>query len=245
MRRLLVLLLLAALPAWAAITALGVSEDSRNGGVNCLISLTALGLVAGDVVVVTGGFPQRAGEGEHLGPLAAFGYTKIASDTIDGVSHGVWYRVVVSNVDSVRCGGTANLEDVISYVAIGLRGVDTSHVVDTLATMATGSSTNPDPPAITTVTDGAWVIACGASIVAESDPGTITNYTNDIYTAASDTRPHSSALCTRQIAAAGSENPGAWNSWATGVWRVYTVAIRPAAGAAPPASTGNMFLVFP
>ena len=227
----------------AAITCIGTAKQGRNSGFNPGPGLGALvpSMAQGDVIVVSGGHPYR--EGANLGPITA-GYVEIASSNASGAAQGVWYKIVGETPDdTIICYGTGNADDAGVYVAHVLRGVDTSHVADTIATTATGSSTNPDPAAIVTVTDSVWVVVCGGSIVGDNSPGTITNYTNNVYIGASDVNSYSAAACTRQIASAGSEDPGAWNSWDAGVWRVYTVAIRPATGGAP-ATGGGEFLPF-
>lgn len=240
MRRLLTLLLLLAVPLWAAIAATGTAGAAVGNGGNATIDTLGMGLVEGTVVIITGGHPYRSGA--SLGPLS--GFTEIASSDVSGFSLGVWYQIVGATLPaSFECYGTGNALDACAYVAIGLTGVDTTHIADTLATAANGSSTNPDPASIVTVTDSAWVIACGGSEVNDGTPGVISGYSNDVSDNANDTYDATVALATKLIVSATTEDPGAWSTWATGDWRTYTVAVRPEV-TAPPTYNGDFFLMF-
>ena len=240
MRRLLILLLLLAVPAWAAIAATGTASNAVGNGNNTTIDTLGMGLVQGAVVIIAGGHPYRAAA--DLGPLT--GFTEIVSSNVSGFSLGVWYRIVTATpLTSFECYGTGNALDACAYVAIGLTGVDVDHIADTLATAANGSSTNPDPASIETVTDGAWVLACGGSEVNDATPGTISGYTNDVSANANDTYDATVALATKLIVSATTEDPGAWSTWGSGDWRTYTVAIRPEV-TAPPTYDGDFFLMF-
>jgi hypothetical protein len=105
--------------------------------------------------------------------------------------------------------------DVIAGVIQVWRGADPTTQIDSVFTSTTGASGLPNPAAIVTASANALVIAFGflddddakASAVAP------TNYTNGV---AGDTGAASSTvgatvfMASRIIAAAGSENPGAW-----------------------------------
>ena len=240
--RLLLVLYLAGIPAWAAITLTsspGYLGDVRSNGYDSKIALADLDLSQGDVVIAHGGNNYRSGS--DFGPITA-GYTEIYVDSTDGPAFGVWYKVMGAVPDdSFKAYGTGADQDVTAYLVYGLSGVDTSHVVDTLATASNGSSTNPDPAAIVTVTDSAWVIPCGVSAVVDYGTGTISGYSNNYSQSGDDVNDLSVAFTTKQVNTAGSEDPGAWSDWNDGVWRVATVAIRPATSAAATIAPGFFF----
>lgn len=206
-----------------SIVGVGQGGNNINGGDVTLTFNVAP--IAGDVVYVFGGHGAAT---NTIGPSTA-GYTALVSDTSTTCKFGVWRKVMGSSPDTtVVCQGGGNAADAVAYCSLVLRGVDTSTPEDATTTTATGSSTNPDPPSITTVKSGAWVLALSSSVVNDTTPGTITNYVNTVSSTATDTNPFTTAGATRSIAAPGAENPAAWSTWSTGVWFAASVAVRPA-----------------
>jgi hypothetical protein len=182
----------------------------------------------GDVVVVFGGHPHRVGA--PLGPSTS-GYEE-AFDPFDTQSpnFGAWYKVMGASPDAnVVLQGTANVEDMVGYCGWVLRGADVSQILDTLAvTVGPTTSTNPNPPTITTVTGRAWVLAMAISTATDGSPGTPTNYDNVTFTSgAIDTVNVSVAGATIVKDTAGAEDPPAFPSWSSGTWYAATLAIRP------------------
>lgn len=181
----------------------------------------------GDVVVVWGGGFNRTAAG-YPGPSTA-GYTQIFHTTAALPFMDVSYKRMGATPDSsVTCKGTGNTSDGTSYGCIVLRGVDPTTLLD-VAVVDAGptASTNPDPPAITTVTNKAMVLALALSTSNDAAHTAPTGYSNNIGAGANDTNDSSVGGATKIVTTAGSENPGAFTAWTTGTWRGVTIAIRP------------------
>lgn len=120
-------------------------------------------------------------------------------------------------------------------------GVDTTTPMDATPVTAVsyGDSGIPDPPAITTVTNDAWVVTCVGSTDAEITAwGAPTNYT----LIASDPAAFEIACAYREITTAGAEDPGTWNNTASGTVadQIYiTFALRPATASGPTTSLSD------
>ena len=191
-----------------------------------------------DVVVVFGG----SGSFRSPNPAApGSGYTQIALNTTS-VFFGAWYkRMDVSPDSSVLCHGSANVNDATAYGCYVLRGVDTTTFADAAATTAgVTTSTNPDCPSITTVTNNAWVLALAGSRVTDGAITAPSGYSNHYTTVASDGASITVAGVTLEKTTAGAENPPAWSNWASGNWYAITVAVRPAVTTV---TTGAAFLL--
>lgn len=137
-------------------------------------------------------------------------------------------------------GGSANDGAVI--VGVALRGVDTTTPEDATSTTNSGASTNPDPASITTVTDGAWVLAFAGMRLVDASVTVPSGYTNHATTTANDTNPQTAAVATILKSTAGAENPPNWTNWSTGDWCAVTVAVRPAAAGG---SQSSLLCCFP
>lgn len=192
----------------------------------------------GDVVYVWGGHFTRAGS--PLGPNAGTGYTNLITDTSTNMSFSLDRKVLGAVPDtSVLCKGTGNAADACVYGAFVLRGVDNTTPEDATPTTAKATTTNPDAPSITTVTDNAWVLALAASIVNDSSitppasPYTLTSTNNQ-----NDTNAATIACAVKTVAAHGAENPPSWTGWSSGAWFAVSVAVRPASTAVT-ASSGS------
>lgn len=207
-----------------AITIVGtpqVGQVSNGGNVTLTFSTTPS---ENDHVVVYGG---QGGGGMPAAP--GTGYTQIAVSS--GAGFGVWIKKMSSSPDaSVLCRGDASATSGISYGCYVFRGVDTTTAQDATATTAGNTiSTNPNCASITTATNNALVLALAGSGVYDASPGTVSGYSNQYNTQASDTYSMTVAGATFEKATAGAENPDAWSSWASGFWYAVTVALRPAA----------------
>lgn len=178
-----------------------------------------------DVVVVFGGYETASAA---IGPSTA-GYTNVVAQLTGTHGLSLDYKVMGASPDTtVVCQGGGAAADAVVYVAYVLRGVDTGTVQDAAPTPTSASSGAPDPLTITTVTDGAWVLAFAVSKVNDATPGTISGYSNHVSGNATDTNPYTAAGATKLVATAGAEDPGAWSSWASAGWRARTWAVRPA-----------------
>lgn len=181
----------------------------------------------GDTVYLVGG----RGDGTAAGPITT-GYTELERGVPPGTARdfGVWRKRMGATPDtSVTAEGGGSSTSAAAYVSIVLRGVDEASPEDATTTEATDTTGNVDPPAITTQTDGAWVIACGGhpnSSVADVAPS---GYTNLISVAEVDTNRASTALATKEVVSAGVEDPGVFDWRDDGPWVAWSVAVRPAA----------------
>lgn len=204
----------------------GQEADDING-VNVTITFTSTPQ-EGDLVLVFGGHPHQAAT--NLGPSTA-GYTAIATHTAAAPNFGAWYKVMGSSPDtSVVCYGSGNALDGTAYACYVIRGADPDSPFDATATTAgPTTSTNPDPPSITTVTNNALVIAMSGSQVTDATPGTIASYHATISGTANDSNDITVGGAMRIKASFGTEDPGAWSTWSSGANYSITVAIRPRA----------------
>jgi len=194
---------------------------------------------AGDMVILWGGHPHRAGS--VLGPSTA-GYIPITTNTAAAPNFGVWYKIMGGSPDSTVVGrGTANTADATAYAAYVIRGFDQSQPFDVASTTAgPTTSTNPNPPAITTNTMNVLVMALSGSQVLDTTPGTIDLYGNTVSASGDDTNDISVAGATRVIVGQRAEDPVAWSSWSSGAWFSVTLAIKPAFSTAFRGHLGEM-----
>ena len=207
-----------------AITRVGETEGSAIDDADITLDLTAISLLENDVVVI-------AASGGTVAPaMTTAGYTQT------GVNAGLlaWKRMSASPDSSALIDITGTGGAVASAaVAIAFRGVDTTTAMDATITSATGSSTNPDSPSITTVTDGAAVISAMASLVSDASVTAPSGYGDQVDINSSDTLSATAGMAWLTKASAGAENPASWTNVSTGAWVAFTVALRPVA--APPA----------
>lgn len=192
-----------------------------------------------DVVVVFGGSSRFATPNPGA---PGSGYTQIALYATVSLFFGAWYKRMGASPDSsVVCHGSGTVTEAAAYGCYVLRGVDTTTFLDAAATTAgLTTSTNPDCPSITTVTNNAWVIAVAGSKVYDTTPGTVSGYSNQYNTAGNDNNDITVAGATLEKTTAGAENPAAWSSWASGNWYAITIAVRPAVTST---TTGAAFLL--
>jgi hypothetical protein len=160
--------------------------------------------------------------------IATPGYTQIATRTSGSQVVQVFRKILYEPFDtSVVINGSGSQQDAMAAAAYILRGVDPGSPEDATPTSAIGSSTNPNNPAITTVTSGAWVLAFASSQVADLSVTAPTNYNDQTGDSASDNNSSSTYVAWRERAIPGSEDPAAWTNWSTGAWAAITVAVRP------------------
>lgn len=179
----------------------------------------------GDTVVVFGGSRNRGGFAP--GPVTA-GYTSAYNDTSVDPAFDVSYKKMGLTPDtSVVCNGNtgSNLDGVV-YACYVLRNVS-SDVLDAVATAASGSSTNPNSPSITTVTDKCMVLSLAISAVNDSTITAPSGYSNQVNINVSDTNSYTTGGATFIKTDAGVEDPPAWSNWASGNWRAVSIALRP------------------
>lgn len=167
--------------------------------------------------------------------ISTTGYIEIASFTASSsgrASIGAFYKRMGASPDStVTCTGDGHSFTATAGIAYILRGVDVTTALDVAATTAGETLGVPTAPAITTVTNGAWVVIGAGNGGLDTSPGTVSGYSNHYNAAANDTVDASFATATKEIASFGTETPGAWGSWSTGYYYAITIAFRPSVGA--------------
>lgn len=199
-----------------------------NNGADDTISLAAGPPVTGDVVIVAGGHGAStaalaAPAGDNSGA-----YTEIYSRTSGAPICGCWYQIMGSTPDSeVVCDGGGNADDAVGYVVYILRGVDTDNVLDAAAETFFNAGINPDPPSITTVTDGALVLALANGDVNETGFDYPVGYTNQVARNGNDLQDFTVALGSKTVLNAGAENPSSYLLFSSSNALGATVAIRP------------------
>lgn len=209
-----------------AITQVGnIVAGAAKNGADITLTFTTVP-AAGDVVYIVGGYFNRNAAGSY-GP--ASGYTQLSIDLSANPGFGSWRKVLTGADTTVVGQGGGNAADTSAYACVVLRGVDNTTPEDVTVQTATGSSTNPDAPAITPTNNDCAIIIGAGSNVSDATPGTVTNYTLGNANQ-SDTNAYTVAIGLRILSGGGgaSEDPPAWNAWTTSTWRTVTIAARPA-----------------
>lgn len=213
------------------------SNASASANSNLTVTLPG-GTAQNDVVYAAYGVNDQSNTDRNCATVTA-GYTELAdlfsNDTNDS-NLGVYRKVQGSTPDSTVVFSGVGLATWGIWGAVEvLTGVDTTTPEDATTTTATGiNGAVPDPPSITTVTAGAWVIAIGACTHQSPTSGCTapTNYTN-LEDDWSNSGWGRIMMATRNITAAGAEDPGVFTlgggvaSGANDSWCAASVAVRP------------------
>jgi len=233
-----------------AIQFVGANTDTVNNNGFLDIDLTSLtggigsSALEGDIVVFAG---TRAFFNEAF---TVTGYTQL-SDGSQSSSHeirmGVLYKIMGSTPDT----SVVNISPESNQAGIALvfRGVDVDTPIDaTTTTDEGGRVSSSTQPAITTVTDGAFVLAFlgfgnNSSSTISSPPTGYSGLTSEKSTVGS--RHAIGAGCYKEVSTAGTESPSQYQSFSgynnDSNWLASTVALRP--GPVSPVNTSN-FLAF-
>jgi hypothetical protein len=148
--------------------------------------------------------------------------------TVPDMTIGVFWKIASSEPSTLTFEAAAS--SVLRAVCYKFTGFDSGTPFDqTTTTDATQNNTDtPDPPAITTQTDGAIVVVANMSTNADTSAKTQpSGYTLDAdHTGSSNTI----ACASKTVATAASEDPGTWSGWSAGGTadhNMVTFAIRP------------------
>src|SRR3546814_833768 len=136
-------------------------------------------------------------------------YDIFADGSVDD-NQAAYLKVMGGTPDSsVTFAGAGGVGLEAAAICNVLSGVDTSTPLDTAVQTATATNGGqPDPPSITTVTDGAAVIAVASVSRSDITPTAPTNYANLVFALAIGGTDTSVASAVRIIATAGAEDPG-------------------------------------
>ena len=221
-----------------AITKIGPGEvgSANNGGTVTLTPSTAP--IEGDYILACGGI-GTSDAGDTFGVTTA-GYTLIASEdwtSDEAIAVGFWYKKMGATPDTTVVFGGGDATDTTWGACLVLRGVDATTFLDAAAVFFFGPDVDVDPAAITTVTDGAWVVpgyaAADWHVPATSGPS---GYSGFLGVGAIDTNRGRLGIAHKEITTAGVEDPGIFGD--AGNHKGWTVAVRPASAAGPQTITG-------
>lgn len=209
-----------------AITLVASGVDLEGDGVEPSVALS--GLQQNDLVIAAASFTTTDG-------ISSSGYTEaISIDQGFGAFLKIeWKRMGATPDTSVAANDLSNITCVLCVMAF--RGVDPTTALDVTPTSVDqGSSAVPNPPSITTVTDGCAIVVGGfnnatdAAVTAPSGYGDLVNDGGQV-----GFLPRSGAAAWMEQETLGAEDPAAFTDWASGNNCVgWTVALRPAAEAA-------------
>ena len=222
--------------SWAASTIQKVGGDVAGyvdkGTGSQAVSLPS-GLQAGDIVIVVVSSDDILTNDGVQGQ----GYTNIPRGANELPGRKIAYKLMSLTPDS-----TVNIERVYNnrsaYVVQAWRGVDTTNVFDVATPAeATGTTGDPNAPAITPVTVGALVIAIGMQDDDDSTLATITHptgYTNGVsantgQVPASTVNGTTVAMASKTWSS-GVEDPSVWVMSGTDYWAATTIALKPITG---------------
>jgi hypothetical protein len=224
-----------------AISFVGAVKGGNATGAALSLSLTSLtggsgSVVAPDDIVIVAHAEGQFTSDQSLA-LTTAGYTSLADlyeSSSNDVQLGVFLKRMGPTPDAVvdiPANGGAQDHCTIAYV---LRGVDPTTALDASVTTDTNGNTRPDNPEVTTVTNGAVVLAIGAnSIGGFTAPTVPTGYSNLVFITPSSTVGLFMAMKT--VATAGAEDPARWDNVGSGGGQsnaAATVALRPATASA-------------
>lgn len=203
---------------------------------------------AGDLVVVTNSVGTAA-RAPALNITTPTGYTALTAQRTTATTYDTnvqtCYKIMGGTPDtSVTIPGSGNTADGQAYTIQVFRGVDTTTPLDVTPTYATGSGVGNqfNAAAITPVTAGAWILACGGGA---SATGTT------LYTAPSGFATGSGIWLSFNGADTndGTVGAGYYTGWTSGSydpaavgggstnaansWGATTIALRPASAASP------------
>lgn len=215
-----------------ALTYIGGAEASGNSAA-FNISLSALSLQPGDLVIVSTGFVHTV-DGDP--GVTTAGYTEVAdlrgNDTRDANLSVNWKIMGAIPDTSIACNGSLSATNGAVGVAHVWRGADQTSPMDVTPTTATGTNSSiPNSPAITPITTGAILIATGlgTSTAVDNSVTAPAGYTNQV-----DISIDPGSAATIGIASkawvSGAEDPAAWTAWTTNTqdsWCAVSLAIRP------------------
>jgi hypothetical protein len=167
-------------------------------------------------------------------PYTLIGSELYSSSTYDG-NLRVAYKFMGSTPDtSITFGGTGGTANGGAMIAYVFRNVDQSNPLDVAAVTATGvASEKPNPPAITPVTPGAFIVAAGghghqsagATYITPTD---LTGFRVDVFNSTND---GTGAIGHKNDWVSGSFDPQEWDpdlGWTNCGWCAITFALRPA-----------------
>lgn len=215
-----------------AITLRGTVSGGSNGA-DLTLNLP-VGTAAGDLVIAAYCMSTSTDSDIDM-QMVTNGYTEVAdlfANDSREANFGVFWKLMGGSPDATAVFKTSpGLQDLGGFLIV-LSGVDQANPIDVASTTATGINSNiPDPPSITPVTNGAWVIALGGNSNGGSTPTAPSGYSNMVF-GDSIGNDCCAMAATKLLSTAAAENPGVFGSITTDTtqaWCAVAVAVRPEA----------------
>jgi hypothetical protein len=207
-----------------AISFIGAAVASTGNGNSPTITLPAL--ATGDCIItaysVTRAITMVAASS---GGVA---HTAVSSIVTNGsLRLQVFQRYAASTGETtVKCSGTANVQDTTTAVAMVFRGTRTTSPVNTY-TSTTGTSSRPDGPDIDVYDSGEVLISCVGSLANTTVVTAPTSFLNLASTGATDTNSCTTAMSWVASTNKGTNTITAYSSFTSAAWAGVTVALMP------------------
>ena len=201
------------------ITMVGSTQFSLANATSNILNLGVTGQQVGDLIILMVGSDGSM-------PNIPSGFTEIAR-----VATGTEYAMACYMIATGTTGPTIQLTGhsiATSAISMVFRGVDPNNVFDATTTTAIGATGMPDPPAITTVTEKARVLALGFldDDNVESSVTAPAGYT--IIRKAQTSTTGQTVMCAfKTIETPGTEDPGVFGGSGNDEWVGMTIALRP------------------
>ena len=220
-----------------AITFVGSSSATQSSAAaNYDITLPAT--LQNDLVIVAYGLSNPA-DADLLVNTA--GYTELAdlySNDIQDTNLAVAYKFMDAVPDTVcNVSGTSSVNRAAVGIAYVFRGVSLSSPIDVAIQTATGIDNYvPDPPSITPITSGAFLVAIGAGsgITADATGSAPAGYTNLIANSIAGGVDALFIAVASKLWAGGADNPSTFTGYDMNIatptassWAAATLALRP------------------
>ena len=202
--------------------AISLVGTAGNTGGTASVTVTLPALQQGDVVYVAAfgnAFPSAATI------TANNSFVALTGNQASGTNSAQFFRKVMGSTPDTSVTLSYSIAAWASAVAICLRGVDTTTPEDATPTTAGWTTSSaPDSPSITTVTNGAWVLSLLGKLSGSvsSQPS---GYSNTI--SAVHVNSATAAGATKEVATAGAEDPAAWSMSTSSAWFAVSIAVRP------------------
>jgi len=226
----------------------GTSGTGTGASYNISLSGTLTGGIAsspaeGDIVIVASGFGNTASSaptcsGDQTGAYTGL-HTAIHSNDTWDTEFRAFYALMGATPDTtLTIGRVSNAAYGGATVVHVWRGVDQSTPIDvTTVTASAGNASRPDAGAITPVTSGAVILACGAGMQTTAGSAfTIpSGMTNGVSVFNNGSTSDIGTFISSDVWTSGAYNPAAVTGGTTsnsGSWAAATIALRP--GAVPP-----------
>lgn len=209
-----------------SITFVGSESNSSNGTGSVAVNVPA-GVQDGDLLVA---IVSEANNGDWNIPS---GWTRDEDGLLVGGGGGskpetdVFIRTAPASPPSSYTFTNTGTND-IAGIILAYRGVNSSPYLDAAVGTANGNAvTDANPPSVTTVTDGARVIAVGINddgITFTSPPSGYTMRENVNVTSGAGV---TLAAADMDVPTAGAEDPGTFTPGSASNWAAITIALRP------------------